>query len=147
MCARISSTRRRGRPFGPSAWARYWRRCWAILRSTASSTTERLRAGRRMGNANRPQEPSFTVGIEEEYLLVDCETRDLVVDPPDSLMTRCEQELGERVAPEFLQSQIKVGTSKCATVAQAGAELAELPSGSASCRERVGQAGEDPGGR
>src|SRR3546814_3933259 len=84
-------------PFGPSALARYWRRCWAILRSTASSTTERLRAGRRMGNANRPQEPSFTVGIEEEYLLVDCETRDLVVDPPDSLMTRCEQELGERV--------------------------------------------------
>src|SRR3546814_271530 len=76
MCARISSTRRRGRPFGPSALARYWRRCWAILRSTASSTTERLRAGRRMGNANRPQEPSFTVGIEEEYLLVDCETRD-----------------------------------------------------------------------
>ncbi|HEY9537838.1 MAG TPA: carboxylate-amine ligase [Kiloniellaceae bacterium] len=79
-----------------------------------------------MGNANRPQEPSFTVGIEEEYLLVDCETRDLVVDPPDSLMTRCEQELGERVAPEFLQSQIEVGTSKCETVAQAGAELAEL---------------------
>src|SRR3546814_7850244 len=79
-----------------------------------------------MGNANRPQEPSFTVGIEEEYLLVDCETRDLVVDPPDSLMTRCERELGERVAPEFLQSQIEVGTSKCETVAQAGAELAEL---------------------
>src|SRR3546814_8802348 len=126
MCARISSTRRRGRPFGPSSVARYWRRCWAILRSTASSTTERLRAGRRMGNANRPQEPSFTVDIEEEYLLVDCETRDLVVDPPDSLMTRCEQELGERVAPEFLQSQIKVGTSKCETVPQAGHELAEL---------------------
>src|SRR3546814_10801411 len=64
--------------------------------------------------------------MEEEYLLVDRETRDLVVDPPDSLMTRCEQELGERVSPEFLRSQIEVGTSKCETVAQAGAELAGL---------------------
>jgi glutamate---cysteine ligase / carboxylate-amine ligase len=79
-----------------------------------------------MGKGGRRPEPSFTVGIEEEYLLVDRETRDLVVDPPDSLMTRCEQELGERVAPEFLQSQIEVGTSKCETVAEAGAELAEL---------------------
>src|SRR3546814_20994264 len=79
-----------------------------------------------MGNGGARPEPSFTVGMEEEYLLVDRETRDLVVDPPDSLMTRCEQELGERVSPEFLRSQIEVGTSKCETVAQAGAELAGL---------------------
>ncbi|MGE5767506.1 MAG: carboxylate-amine ligase [Bacteroidota bacterium] len=79
-----------------------------------------------MGERGRQTEPSFTVGIEEEYLLVDRETRDLVVEAPDSLMTRCEQELGNRVSPEFLQSQIEVGTSKCETVAQAGAELAEL---------------------
>lgn len=79
-----------------------------------------------MGEGGRQSEPSFTVGIEEEYLLVDRETRDLVVDLPDSLMARCEQELGSRVSPEFLQSQIEVGTSKCETVAQAGAELAEL---------------------
>ncbi|HEY9549512.1 MAG TPA: carboxylate-amine ligase [Kiloniellaceae bacterium] len=79
-----------------------------------------------MGNGAARPEPSFTVGMEEEYLLVDRETRDLVVDPPDSLMTRCEQELGERVSPEFLRSQIEVGTSKCETVAQAGAELAGL---------------------
>ena len=70
--------------------------------------------------------PSFTIGVEEEYLLVDRETRDLVVDPPDSLMSRCEKELGEHVSPEFLQSQIEVGTSKCDTVGQAGAELAEM---------------------
>lgn len=79
-----------------------------------------------MGKKPKRPEPSFTVGIEEEYLLVDRETRDLVVDAPDSLMTRCEKELGERVAPEFLQSQIEVGTSKCETIAQAGAELTEL---------------------
>ena len=27
-------------------------------------------------------EPSFTIGIEEEYLLVDLETMDLANDPP-----------------------------------------------------------------
>ena len=71
-------------------------------------------------------EPSFTVGIEEEYLLVDRDTRDLVVDPPDSLMSECEKRLEGRVSPEFLQSQIEVGTSKCATIKEAGLEIAQL---------------------
>jgi carboxylate-amine ligase len=71
-------------------------------------------------------EPSFTVGIEEEYLLVDRETRDLVVDPPDSLMSECEKRLEGRVSPEFLQSQIEVGTSKCVTIKEAGLEIAQL---------------------
>jgi carboxylate-amine ligase len=71
-------------------------------------------------------EPSFTIGIEEEYLLVDRETRDLAVDPPKSFMTECEKRLKGRVSPEFMQSQIEVGTNKCATIPQAAAELAEL---------------------
>ena len=71
-------------------------------------------------------EPSFTVGIEEEYLLVDRETRDLVVDPPDSLMSECEKLLEGRVSPEFLKSQIEVGTRKCATIKEAGREIAQL---------------------
>ncbi len=79
-----------------------------------------------MNTAAANPEPSFTVGLEEEYLLVDRETRDLVVDPPDELMARCEQELAERVSPEFLQSQIEVGTSKCASVGEAAAELVQL---------------------
>lgn len=68
-------------------------------------------------------EPSFTVGIEEEYLLVDRRSRELVVDPPDGLMARCETELGSHVSPEFLQSQIEVGTSKCDNLAQACQEI------------------------
>ena len=71
-------------------------------------------------------EPSFTVGIEEEYLLVDRETRDLVVEAPPDLMERCEARLSNRVSPEFLQSQIEVGTSKCNSIAEAAKELAEL---------------------
>jgi len=72
------------------------------------------------------QEPSFTIGIEEEYLLVDKETRALVVDPPDSLMSECEKLLEGRVSPEFLQSQIEVGTRVCNNVKQAAQELAQM---------------------
>ncbi len=36
------------------------------------------------------KEPAFTIGIEEEYLLVDKKTRGLVVDPPQTLMAEAE---------------------------------------------------------
>lgn len=72
------------------------------------------------------QEPSFTVGIEEEYLLVDRETRDLVRDPPPELMEDCRNALGEHVSPEFLRCQIEIGTPVCKTVGEARQELARL---------------------
>lgn len=72
------------------------------------------------------REPSFTVGVEEEYLLVDAETRDLANDPPESLLAECQKLLEQQVSPEFLRSQIEVGTSVCASVGEARAELAEL---------------------
>ncbi|MDH3474354.1 MAG: carboxylate-amine ligase [Rhodospirillales bacterium] len=71
-------------------------------------------------------EPSFTVGIEEEYLLVDKVTRDLVHDAPDYVMAECERRLEGRVTPEFLQSQIEVGTSKCPDIKAAAAEIFHL---------------------
>jgi len=72
------------------------------------------------------QEPAFTVGIEEEYLLVDRQTRDLAADPPQALMTECEARLGTRVSPEFLRSQLEVGTKVCRDIAEARADLGEL---------------------
>ena len=73
------------------------------------------------------REPSFTVGVEEEYLLVDIETRDLVSDPPPELMAKCEAALPDgQVSPEFLQSQIEIGTSVCACVPEAREELRHL---------------------
>ena len=73
-----------------------------------------------------PSEPSFSIGIEEEYLLVDRKTRDLVRDAPDSLMSECEKRLKGRVSPEFLQCQIEIGTSKCDNVKEAAEEVAYL---------------------
>jgi len=71
------------------------------------------------------QTPTFTLGIEEEYLLVDRTTRDLVA-APDAMMAECQKVLKSRVSPEFLQCQIEVGTGVCKTIPQARAELCEL---------------------
>ena len=69
--------------------------------------------------------PDFTIGIEEEYLLVDQDSLDLAV-APDGLMAACKADLEGKVSPEFLQCQIEVGTGVCKTIPQARAELAEL---------------------
>jgi len=73
-----------------------------------------------------PKEPGFTVGIEEEYLLVDRETMELVSDPPPSIMAECERLTPRQISPELLRSQIEVGTRVCATMAEARADLARL---------------------
>ena len=39
--------------------------------------------------------PSLTLGLEEEYLLVDPQTRDLVVSPPEDFMSACQARLGD----------------------------------------------------
>ncbi|GAA0582788.1 carboxylate-amine ligase [Caenispirillum bisanense] len=71
-------------------------------------------------------EPAFTLGIEEEYLLVSRETRDLVLDCPDDLMEACGESEAGSVSPEFLRSQIEVGTRICKTAGEARACLAEM---------------------
>jgi|TARA_Y100000310_G_scaffold262855_1_gene272677 carboxylate-amine ligase len=70
--------------------------------------------------------PTFTVGIEEEYLLVDLETRNLVNDPPASIMDECAELSEEQVSPELMRSQIEVGTRVCKTIGQARDELSRL---------------------
>jgi carboxylate-amine ligase len=71
--------------------------------------------------------PSFTLGIEEEYLLVDRESRDVVIETPRELFAECQSQAGDGVVePELLRSQIEVETSVCETVAEAREELANL---------------------
>ena len=71
-------------------------------------------------------EPKFTMGIEEEYLLVDRDTRALVIDPPQSLMSECEDLIGGQVSSELLRSQIEIGTNVCNNVQEARADLTRL---------------------
>ena len=70
-------------------------------------------------------EPDFTIGVEEEYLLVDVETRALAT-VPDAMMAACQAALGDQVSPEFLQCQIEVGTGICHTAQEAFDDLAHL---------------------
>ncbi len=70
-------------------------------------------------------EPDFTLGVEEEYLLVDAESLALA-EAPDGLMEACAAELEDQVSPEFLQCQIEIGTRVCADTAAARDELRRL---------------------
>ncbi|MDP6673566.1 MAG: YbdK family carboxylate-amine ligase, partial [Gammaproteobacteria bacterium] len=72
------------------------------------------------------REPEFTVGIEEEYLLVNSETMELVSDPPPSIMAECQRLTPSQVSPELLRSQIEVGTKVCSSMGEARADLARL---------------------
>ncbi len=71
-------------------------------------------------------EPSFTIGIEEEYLLVDKLTRDLADAPPDQLWAECEARLGDLIKPEFLKSQIEIATGICTSINDAREDLRRL---------------------
>ena len=73
------------------------------------------------------REPSFTIGMEEEYLLVDRDSRDVAVDPPREIFEQCGSNTDRGlVRPELLRSQIEVDTRVCETVAEAKADLARL---------------------
>lgn len=71
-------------------------------------------------------EPPFTIGVEEEYLLVDVETRELITDPPAAMIAECEARIKDLVKPEFLTSQLEIATRVCGTLQEARDELAWL---------------------
>ena len=71
------------------------------------------------------KQPSFTFGIEEEYHLVDLQSRNLA-PAPAGLMEVCTARLGDRFSPEFLQSQIEIGTGVCHLFQAARTEIADL---------------------
>ncbi|MES9844658.1 MAG: carboxylate-amine ligase [Candidatus Sedimenticola sp. PURPLELP] len=85
-------------------------------------------------------EPSFTIGIEEEYMLVDRKSRNLISEAPAEMLSECEELLQGQVSPEFLQCQIEVGTDVCNTLHEARRELAYLRKTVATVAERHGLA-------
>ncbi len=60
-----------------------------------------------------------TLGIEEEFFLVDPGTRDLLSDPDRGIFEMCERNRGpHKVVVEFLRSQIETNTSVCRSVGE-----------------------------
>lgn len=84
--------------------------------------------------------PEFTIGIEEEYLLVDQDSRDLASDPPPTMLSECEELLTGQVSPEFLRAQIEVETGVCGSLAEARSDLERLRRNVAKVAQRHGLA-------
>ena len=74
----------------------------------------------------RPPDIPFTIGVEEEYLVVDRESRDLIPEAPPEMIEQCRERLGEQVTTELMQCQIEIGTTVCGTMQEVRADLARL---------------------
>ena len=70
--------------------------------------------------------PSFTLGIEEEYQTIDPQSRDLRSHIHAEIIEKGKLLLQERVKAEMHQSVVEVGTSVCANIKEAKAELKKL---------------------
>ena len=69
--------------------------------------------------------PKLTIGIEEEYQLIDPESRALS-SYVQELLERGRLVLHDQIKPEFLQSQVEVGSHICHDIGQARDELRRL---------------------
>ncbi|GMR02510.1 MAG: carboxylate-amine ligase [Acidimicrobiia bacterium] len=57
-----------------------------------------------------PEPPRFTIGMEEEYFVVDRATRDLVSELPKALLAELDHPPVGETSPEYIRSQIEIGT-------------------------------------
>ena len=78
------------------------------------------------GAANGGNGPAFTFGVEEEFFLVDPESRDLLVDPDPGIFAACEETCGpHKVVRELLRTQVETNTRICDSVADVRTALRE----------------------
>lgn len=69
---------------------------------------------------------NITLGVEEEFFLVDPDSRDLLADPDPQIFEVCKANQGpHKVVHEFLRSQIEISTRVCASVNEVRAALLE----------------------
>ncbi|MEO1099256.1 MAG: carboxylate-amine ligase, partial [Bacteroidota bacterium] len=67
----------------------------------------------------------FTLGIEEEYQVIDPETRELVSHEQKIVDAACK-DLGEQVKAEMHQAVVEVGTNICSDIHDARKQVTEL---------------------
>ncbi len=81
----------------------------------------------------------LTLGIEEEFLIVNRETRELSSNV-ERILKKGKGSLGEQVKAELLQSQIEVGSNVCANIDEIRSEIIRLRS---TVQEFANEQGED----
>src|SRR3954449_2414586 len=69
--------------------------------------------------------PPYTIGVEEELMIVDQETLDLS-NSIESLLSGIPQDLEGEVKPELLESVCEIATTPCENTQEAGRQLREL---------------------
>jgi glutamate---cysteine ligase / carboxylate-amine ligase len=88
--------------------------------------------------------PDFTLGVEEELMIVDAETLDLV-NAIESLLDDTPQ---GAIKPELMESVLEIATEPCRTAAEAGEQLVALRhqvrDAAAAKGLRIGSAGTHP---
>lgn len=67
----------------------------------------------------------FTLGIEEEFQIVDPQTRELR-SHVSAFLEEGKMILGEQIKPEMIQSMIEVGTGICKNIQEARADISRL---------------------
>ncbi|RPI13303.1 MAG: carboxylate-amine ligase [Lysobacterales bacterium] len=72
------------------------------------------------------REPPLTLGIEEEYLLVDRGTGAVAAEPPEELFAALHDRTAGRAFPEFLRAQVEVATPVCRDIGEARVALGGL---------------------
>src|SRR5437762_4040920 len=82
-------------------------------------------------------EHAFTVGVEEEFQIVDPETWELRSHVSELLASSAET-FGDHIKPEMHQSIVEVGTKICASVDELAEEIIRNRRGLADAAERVG---------
>src|SRR5438552_2496354 len=68
--------------------------------------------------------PRLTIGIEEEFQIIDAEGQ--LKSHSETLLAAARPTLGEQVKPEMMQSVIEAGTKICENVAEAREEITRL---------------------
>ncbi len=74
------------------------------------------------------ESPAFTLGVEEEYMLLDPESFDLVQHVDTVLTAVQDGEFTERIGPELMQSVVEISTPVCRTAGDVDSELRRLRS-------------------
>jgi carboxylate-amine ligase len=69
--------------------------------------------------------PAYTIGVEEELMIVDAETLDLS-NSIEALLSGIPQDLKGEVKPELLESVCEIATTPCKDTQEAGEQLREL---------------------
>lgn len=83
-------------------------------------------AERDVNGEDNQKDLDITIGVEEEFFLVDPESRDLIADPNPAIFETCEAGIEpHKVTREVIRSQVETNTRVCNSVAEAREALRE----------------------